>query len=145
MKKADFLNAVKHEVETLKELATENELKRLNFRKFNHDHHDACIYGQMTGSCGSKRAKVLMDKACVIVTKDACVISFENRTFKEVKKHINGANTGQGWNDDGGSMLHFVSRNYSHLSALEAYICMKNAKTENIIKYLKGETDTLKL
>lgn len=144
MKKADFLNAIAHEVKTLREIATELEISRLSLHGFNPTDSNKCIYGQMTGSCGSKRAKELMDKACIIVANGA-IENFQHATYAKAKKFINGKNEGQGWNDDGGSYDHHRSRNYEHASALEAYICLKDAKVKNVISYLRGEKKRLVL
>lgn len=150
MKKQDFLSAVEHEVRSLKEHATESELKNLNFDTLNYDDMEQCIYGQMTGDCSSVRAKELMDKSCIIVTNDKFVgaNTIGGETYAELKTFINGKNEGQGWNDDGGrkgTILFAGSRNFRHLSALEAYICLKEAKKKNIVNFLRGDVDTLKL
>ena len=153
MKKEDFLKAVEHEVKTLKKLATKEELKNLNLGNFNPQIPEKCIYGQMTGHCASKRAKVLMDNACIIVTNinededDGGTDKLEDKSYSSIKKFINGKNTGQGWKDKGGNTDIFsgTSRNYRHLSALEAYICLKGAKIKNIVSFLKGESETLAL
>lgn len=100
-----------------------------------------CIYGQMTGDCVSYRAKELMDEACIIVTNNVHgVCFFSGNTFRDIKKSLNGKNEGQGWYE-----RMSLKRNYSHLSALEAYICLKDAKKKNIIEFLKGNTNKLKL
>lgn len=146
MKKKEFIAAVEHEIKALKELAKPSELNQLNFNSFSYDSPESCIYGQLTGSCTSKRAKELMDQACIIVTngeKMLGVHDLEQKSFLSIRKYINGENTGQGWNDEGGST--FKSRSYSYLSALEAYIALKGAKNENIIKFLRGEISELKL
>lgn len=149
MKKADFLKAVEHEVKTLKKIATKDELSKLNITKFNPTYNDRCIYGQMTGNCGSERAKNLMDEACIIVTNSkkglhSGILDFDGQAYTKIKKFINGKNTGQGWNNDG-SDDHRESRNYGHLSALEAYISLKGAKPKNIISFLRDETKELVL
>lgn len=147
MKKTDFLKAVEHEVKTLKKLATKEELENLNFEYLHPEFPQSCIYGQMTGECYSKRAKELMDKACIIVTNTGeegmGTEEFYGKTYSQAKHLINGKNTGQGWKGEPGSM--FGSRSYAHLSALEAYICLKGAKTKSIISFLKGETEKLTL
>lgn len=146
MKKQEFLNDVAHEIKTLKKLATKEELAKLDFSSFNNGNVTKCIYGQITGNCASKRAKILMDKACIRVMDLASgVDDIKNQTFNQIKDLINGKNTGQGWYNSGGDFSMFGSRSYSHLSALEGYITLKGAKNEHIIKYLKGEDKTLKL
>jgi hypothetical protein len=144
MRRQDFLNDVMHEIDMLKKHGTNEELARLNFNTFSYDSFSGCIYGQMTGVCSSERAKVLMDKSCIRVMNiqpNEKNLSIRQSNFTKVKEWINGENTGQGWNvyDD------FQTRNYRHLSALEGYICLKGSKNKQIIKYLRGEQETLKL
>lgn len=145
MKKQDFLNDVEHEVRMLKKHGTKEELARMDLDGFQPEHQEHCIYGQMTGSCVSKRAKILMDKSCVrVFSSDP--FRFKDMNYNGFKPYINGTNKGQGWNDDGGN-YHWTthSRNYNHSSALEGYILMKGAKIKMIISFLKGESDKLKL
>lgn len=145
MNKADFIKAVAHEVKTLRKLATKNEINNLDFKSFSPKAEHSCIYGQMTGYRASKRAKELMDKACIIVTSgsqtDGGTNEFLDLTFNKTKHLINEKNQGQGWYEGHKT----VARNYSHLSALEAYICMKGAKVKNIYAFLKGEKKELVL
>lgn len=136
--KKQFLADVRTEVEALKTNAKPSELARLNFESFNPRKQDRCIYGQITGDCSSSRAKELMDKGCVRVTKGISgVEALHHEDFKNIKENINGEYTGQGW--------HSGWREYTHLSMVETYICLNGAKPENIIKYLKGEVDKLVL
>lgn len=151
MKKQDFLNDVEYEVKMLKKHATEKELDKMDFNKLNSQHPEFCIYGQITGDCQSKRAKILMDKSCIrVMDIGGGARDLLKKTFLEIKKGINGKNNGQGWLNDGGDRDHVSlfgkgSRDYRYLSVLEGYICTKGAKTEHIIQYLKGEIETLKL
>jgi len=150
MKKSEFLKDVKHEIDMLKKHATKEELSKLDFYKFNYKSGFQCIYGQMTGTCESKRAEELMGKSCIRVFESPSgVSSLGESSFNEIKKHINGENKNQTWNVDGLGN-HWLTgekklRNYKHLSALEGYICLKGAKVNNIIRYLKGESDKLTL
>lgn len=101
MKKSDFLSAVKHEVESLKKFATPKEIERLDLSRFNPDNQEQCIYGQMTGSCESNRAKELMDKSCVIVTKKVNGVNrFLRKKFINVAKLIDGEYSKQTWHED---------------------------------------------
>jgi len=138
--KSEFINDVIKEIKSLKKHATREELERLDFEAFSYSFVTDCIYGQMTGNCKSYRAKDLMDKSCVRVMSlpDGCG-DIEDKTFAEVNNEhfINGDYNKQTWIDEG--------RDWCYLSALEGYICLKNAKTKNIINYLKGETNTLNL
>ena len=141
MKKSEFLKDVEHEVKTLKKLATKQELNRLDFSKLDTDHENLCIYGQITGSCASDRAEVLMNASCIrVMNLPDGVGDLEGATFTDAKPFINGKNEGQGWEGYG-----FSSRSYRHLSVLEAYICLKGAKNKHIIAFLKDEVKELKL
>lgn len=62
MEKSKFFEEVKAELVHLRDTATQEEIKKLNFSEFDHTVRYACIYGQMTGSCGSARAKQLTPK-----------------------------------------------------------------------------------
>jgi hypothetical protein len=139
MKKSEFLEDVAHEINALMENATKEELNRLNIFDFNPTDIDNCIYGQMTGSCESMRAKDLMDTSCIKVFDIKGGHDIEGRTFTNVKSQINGANTGQTWGVVG------QLRTYRYLSALEGYIQLKGAKNSHIINYMKGKVETLKL
>ncbi len=139
-KKADFLQAVMHEINMLKQHATPEELSKLDFGNLNGAFATTCIYGQMTGDCTTRRAKELMDASCIrvmdinFIQKD---IDIDDPDF-----NVNGAYTGQSWQpfEEGFDRIY---RTYRYMSVLEAYIITKDAKNEEVIKYLKGEIDTL--
>ena len=152
MKKQEFLDDVMHEINILKKHATPRELAKLDFSIFDYDDSEQCIYGQMTGHCGTRRAKKLMDVACIRVFNTNKNIlrgtrTLEDETFTTIKQYINGPNKGQGWSNSGVNIdkAAFLSREFTFLSALEGYIYLKGANNEGIIKYLKGEIKTLKL
>ena len=138
--KEQFLQDVRTEVEALKANATQEEVKNLNIETFDPDSKIECIYGQMTGNCASKRAKALMDSACVRVTNSTYFAS--EKTFKNLAEHINGAYEGQTWGDE---WYDGYIRRYAYISMLEMYIFLKGASPKNIIDYLKGEVETLEL
>lgn len=135
-----FLQDVRTEVEALKANATPYEVGKLNIETFDADSQALCIYGQMTGSCSSFRAKQLMDASCVRVTSSSSFI--DNKYFEDVAEKINGDYTGQTWEDDWGDAYH---RAFSYLSMVEMYIFLKGSSPKNIMKYLKGEVETLEL
>lgn len=132
--KKQFLADVMHEIDMLKIHATSTEKGKLDFYEFDPENPDCCIYGQMTGWCRSNRAKELMDLACTRVVENDTQNEFG--IWNEVKICVNGVYTGQMYNRQ---------NQFSYMSTLEAYIYMKDAKSEAIIAYIKGETDTLKL
>lgn len=134
-----FLQDVRTEVESLKVHATKSEISELNIKTFNPMKKHLCIYGQMTGSCESKRAKELMDKACVRVTNsDGDAFVWEK--FDKVADKINGEYTGQTW-----EKATVSKRAYTYLSMVEAYIFLDGSSPKNIIDYLNGDVDTLEL
>jgi len=136
--KEQFLADVMHEINMLKQHATQEEISRLDISTFDHTRVVECIYGQMTHSCMSSRAKELMDLACVrVLDVKVGVDSIDGCDIESSEFNINGEYSGQTWAS--------IGRNFSYLSALEGYICTKNANIEGIIQYLKGEIDTLEL
>lgn len=138
-KKQQFLKDVMHEINALKQNATQKEINRLNFDRFYHANPHQCIYGLMCKGCYTLRAKKLMDASCIrVMDLKYGVSQIEGESISSKEFKINGKNTGQGWDSMG-------DRNYSHLSALEGYICTKNANNKGIIQYLKGEIQTLEL
>jgi hypothetical protein len=139
--KETFLQDVRIEVEGLKANATQEEISKLNIEYFDADSKFGCIYGQMTGTCSSARAKELMDKSCVRVTKFSDNV--DDKTFDVVAKKINGKYTSQTWEKTWGNGIY--SRNFNHLSMIELYIFLKGASPKNIMDYLKGEVETLEL
>jgi hypothetical protein len=62
MYKIEFLQLVLVELISIREKATVEELDKLDFTNLKHRTSDNCIYGQMTGYCGSDRAKELFPK-----------------------------------------------------------------------------------
>lgn len=136
-----FLQDVRTEVESLKANATPEEISKLNINKFNYDRKDNCIYGQMTGSCESARAKELMDSACVRVT-DATYFQSDH-SFDVQVKNINGEYTGQTWLEPYGDGSY--RRKYGMISMVEFYIFLKGASPKNIIDYLRGYVTELDL
>jgi hypothetical protein len=131
--KKEFLDHVKHEVETIKDLATKEEIDNLEFGDFNPNSYSRCIYGQMTGHCRTQRALNLMSKACSVLVNR----HFESTdsTFRVMKKHIRGPYEN--------NLMHPNVVDY--FSALEAYILLKGSKNNHIFEYLKGYTKILKL
>lgn len=121
MKKAEFLQMVKNELDTIKAKATKYEIEKLNFRSFSHNLSNRCIYGQMTGSCYSERAKELMPKTFDDIDNtwdDWYYIPFSRQKMKKGEAY----------------------------TALEKYLYMVKAPMhEKIIEYLKGETSEITL
>ena len=152
IKKTEFLQAVEAEVHAIKLHATTNEIGRL-LSKFNGQMQSKCVYGQLTGSCESPRAKELMELSCqrVVATElnskrrlkfvsSLFTKALSRKTFTALKNFVRPAGTGlKMWDENSGN------RNYDYLSALETYILMNNSNHRSIINYLKGTSDSLNL
>lgn len=140
--KTQFLADVTHEIEMLKLHATEEEKRKLNINRFSPNRAETCIYGQMTGDCRTDRAFSLMELSCTrtfdLQESDLC----QNDSFTTIQKLINGAFKGQGWDSTDNNIN---SRSWRYLSALEGYIQINYGSHANILSYIKGEIDTLKL
>lgn len=95
-KRKEFLQDVMNEINHIKANATQEEISRLDFDNFNSAYKDRCVYGQMTGSCDSDRAKELMPKSYYSLrglnkgTKftDLEVYLYELKTSSETNKSI---------------------------------------------------------
>lgn len=147
--KQQFLDDVSKELISIKANATKEEIGRLNLHTFNSEDKGGCIYGQMTKDCASHRAKVLMDNSCVRVMDipsgcNSGVDVISRKTFNSVKSKINGEYKGQTW-VGGKNWEGCLNRTYKHLSMVEAYICLKDAKIYHIIEFLQDETNTINL
>lgn len=141
----EFLKDVKHEVEMLKLHTTAEEKARLNINEFGAANFFRCIYGLLTGSCATIRAKELMDLACIrVMDTTSGSLDVSNKNVSEIEKLVNGQYEGQTWGEYDDDTEIYV-RKFKYLSVLEGYICTKNARVAEIISYIKGETQTLEL
>lgn len=143
-KKDAFLKDVFHEVQSLRHNATPEEKERLDFDTLDYNEPALCIYGQLTEDCSSLRAKELMDIGCIrVMDVPDGVDDIKEVNIEDEKFNINGENTGQGWIYS--EEFKEYGRDYTHLSALEGYICTKDAKNKEIIDYIKGNINELVL
>lgn len=119
---------VKKEAKKLKENATEKELSNLDFSNLRPSSSSSCIYGQLSGDCFNTRTSDLIH-------------SCAERIY---------SSTGDG--------LYKVKLNgkpekkrtaYKHYSPIEVFIFQsrnrENGNNELLVKYLKGESKTLKI
>ncbi len=108
-------------MDTIKANATLEEIDKLNIGTFQYWDQDHCIYGQMTGKCNSPRAMKIMSK-----TYSTCagrIIGRNDQKFCDLN--------------------FFNGHNYTDL---EKYIFVCKPETNvKIIKYLKGEIDSIDL
>lgn len=145
--KKQFLDEVTQEIENIKKFATCKEKQNLNFFYFNPYSRYECIYGQLAGSCESDRAIDLIKKCC----KRYCKFNYQNRIYHTEKhflyEEIENAIDGNKMPDNFILTVldHTNERNFDYISLLEAYINLEYANNENVLSYIKGETDELVL
>ncbi len=140
--KKDLIKDVTKEAIALKQNATKAEINRLDFSSLDPEDHCGCIYGQMTGDCRSSRASALIFKSCkrFIDFTSASKI----RTLKDVRENVNGE-TINGVNSDKDFLRTRDNGDIKYFSTIESYILMPFAKNNNLVAFLKGETDALNL
>jgi len=150
IKKTEFLQAVEAEVHAIKLHATTDEIEKL-LSSFDGENRANCVYGQLTGSCESPRAKELMELSCqrVVATElnskrrlrfvsSFFIKAIPRKTFTALKNFVRPAGTGlKMWDEE--------ERNYDYLSALETYILTDNSNDTSIINFLRGTSDSLDL
>jgi hypothetical protein len=130
---------VRKEAEALRVHATSEERAQLNLQRLEPSHRRHCVYGMMTGDCFSGRSATLI-KACTYrYFKPAVISDIERHGFAGVQDNANGT-----------EVIDFLEERIEaidpcHYSAIEAYILLPEARNENLIAYLKGETETLEL
>lgn len=136
-----FLKDVMAEIEGIKETATNEEKKRLDIDFLDPMRTDRCIYGLLTGDCMEARAREIMDVSCKRVWNLAGDGVYQNRYrfLDSVLENVNGDYESRRTWDNG------KDARLTYLSALEGYIALNDAKNEEIIAYIKGDTDTLEL
>lgn len=118
------LNAMTlEELVTIKANARAEEIKRLNFETFSNVVSNACIYGQMTGSCISMRARQIYPKI------------FRHLNI-EYTYGIQKVSSMESQNFEPGDSF----------TPLEKYLLLVDeAQHKEVIKYLKGEVETIEL
>jgi hypothetical protein len=117
------------EAKNLLKFAKKAELEKLELSKLNPKDHLGCIYGQIANGCFSDRATTLIKQSCERVFN---VDTQKNNSL--VRPKLNGSplnmSRGQFW------------------SPIEVFIYMKknqkNGNNERLVKFLKGETKTLR-
>ena len=113
--RVEFIQEVMNEINHIKVIATAEEIAKLDFSTFTAYSGDLCIYGQMTGMCDSNRAKELTIK-----------------TYDDEPKE-----------EECGFLI--INTGF-YFTTLEVYLFKSKPETnEQIIQYLKNETNTLTL
>lgn len=136
MKSLELVELVRKEADALRANATAAERDKLDFYSLKPTDSTACIYGQMTGNCWSKRSYDLIDVctekkissrryAVGIYSDTLCGIE-EDQLLTDVKDEPRGTR---------------------HWSPIEVFIALYenrfNGNNKALVKYIKGETDTL--
>ena len=133
----ELFSLIQQESDLLKIYATQEEIGKLDVRTLENT-RTKCVYGQMTGSCDSKRAIELIQKCC-------------SRVYTvTTKPQINGSPLEEKRNDELGALKYF--------SPIETLICITSMKSpgpfgflvdsqniKDLIAYLKGEKEQLTL
>ena len=112
---------VKDEAQKLKKFALPKELERLDFSKIDPQHPHRCIYGQMARGCWSERAEELLNQCA---QPFSIYISKYEKSLKQFFESDRGKDV---------------------FSPIEFYINQDGAKTESLINFLKGKSETLEL
>lgn len=124
-----LIELVKQEAKNLRKHATSEELQKLDINTLYGFSGLHCVYGQITGACTSKRADELISKCCHLVY-DVQEPQWDNSNKLTTKNKSR---------IEGGFNLYYVS-------PIEMFIVKaKYPQIERLIKYLKGETKTLRL
>lgn len=131
---------VRKEAEALRVHATAEERGRLDIKELDPSGVTDCIYGQMTGCCYSRRAALLIHKSCVQFFANGMLPDMEddNVDMERIRSNVNGKKVK-------GFVKARTNLEGTHYSAIEAYILLPEAKNENLIAFIKGETDNLEL
>lgn len=136
-----FFEDVRTEAQALRENATSEEVDLLNRSEFDPEDFNQCIYGQMTGSCQSKRASELIHLCCPRYFKNETYVEYES--IEDAMVDVNGEKI-EGVDSPDKLKAHREDW-LVHLSSLETYIMTPEANIGGLISYLKGEIDTLEL
>lgn len=146
-----FLDDVKHEIDMIKKLATEEEKENLDIEELSPINAERCIYGQMTGDCRSHRANELISSCCARIfnIKEDSLSCVNKNDFNEVAKNINGKFSNQGWKKmkRKSFVIPYASyrRDWKYLSLLEGFISLYRHNNKNILSYITGEIEELTL
>jgi|SRR6185295_18110077 len=144
--KEQFLADVKAEAVALRQHATKEELGRLSFDLLDSANFEHCVYGQMTGNCCSTRALELIWLCCTRFIKMPANKDLPIGSFTALRSCINGVrpeniSTLEQFNTTRDKLWGEIQ----HFSSIEGYIYLPDSKNENLISYLRGETDDLNL
>lgn len=138
-----FIADVTVEANNIKIYATEEEKSRLNSKLLEPSSSKQCIYGQMTGSCFNDRAIELISKCTPRYFTDGAMPYLFNGAakFESIAQHVCDEPV-----EDFRKRRTTLYCEVRYFSAIETFISMRSSTSnENIIKYIKGEIETLEL
>lgn len=143
--------AVLAEIIAIRKFATDEEKLKLEASHIRPRLATKCVYGQMTGRCDSARSKALISKCCERMIDFYLQPGMNGSdtltrmTTAESEVFLNGAPEVDRMFNVTLSDDQDFWRNYRYLSALEGYICMKDANIEGIVNYIQGKVETIEL
>ena len=127
MTNEQFYQAVHEEATLLRQHATPEQKSLLDFEDMSPNNPNRCIYGQMTGSCFSLDAHLLLGK-CAIPVADLEEITQVDRVEELVLGETDSFE------------IHDEERDFA--SAIETYIYLVDSKNKELMDYIKGDSDT---
>jgi hypothetical protein len=130
---------VRKEAEALKIHATKEERRKLDCAELQPAYGSYDVYGQMTGHCYSMRAAKLIYKCSKRFFKNDLLTTTSNySSIESIVENVAG--------DKVVDIIKERTRVKSpHYTAIEAYTLLPEARNDNLISYLRGETETLEL
>ena len=138
MKKDPILEElVIKEATNLKKHATKQELAKLDYYRLSGDSITNCIYGQMTGNCGSSRSYRLIKKCCIKVYN-------VNKGYSNIliDNTLNGKPENLKRPSD--RLLYYVSPIEKFLYFYKKDSDTNSTKIKKLVAFLKDETKELK-
>lgn len=125
------------EAKALKKLATPQELSNLKIENLSTLDRNRCIYGQITGDCFNSRAEELIMDACERVYTPGGVNGPDGAKINGKPEYDRFNSEEQG-----------AGKRVKYYSPIEVFIDQRSSQTsgnnERLVKFLKGETKTLK-
>lgn len=139
MKKEVFLAIVLASVLELKAKATPEEIGNLNYNTLRPTSQIGCLLGQMTGNYENERALELAPKTVRVnseiwdrLDKESAILNVSCTLWGGSPDYLE-------------KVLECIDENPTKedaVSPIELFICFKGANTEDLFKFLKGETES---
>jgi len=122
------------EAKLLRRHTTTKELQNLVYEKLEGEETRACIYGQMTGDCRSTRAYELIQQCCNRVYKTSDIEDILVGKLNGKPKKLSNPYY---------RLEYYASPIENFLFKYKKTIYDKSEKVEKLVKFLKGEIETL--